>query len=50
MNFGGDEEEVNQEEGEGEREEEGEEEEEEEEMNCMNTTTFHTKSRNPSGK
>ena len=28
----------------------GEEEEEEEEMNCTNTTTFQTKSRNPSGK
>ena len=26
------------------------EEEEEEEMNCTNTTTFQTKSRNPSGK
>ncbi len=49
MNFGVDEEEeASQEEVEVEVEEEGEE--VEEEMNCMNTTTFHTKSRNPSGK
>ncbi len=51
MNFGDDDEGV---EGEGEEgvaegEEEMEEEQEEEEMNCRNTTTFRTKSRNPSG-